>query len=49
MNDEATNYIECNVPEPSNPNCPEHNSTMLWDEEDESYYCPEVCGWSFDI
>jgi DNA-directed RNA polymerase subunit RPC12/RpoP len=49
QSDEFGGATEGNVPEPTRPNCPEHNSTMRWDEEDESWYCPEPCGWRFHI
>ena len=36
-------------PELTSPNCPEHGSTMRWDDDEESWYCPEPCGWRFHI
>ena len=41
--------ISQNHAEPASPNCPEHGTTMRFDEDDESWYCPDPCGWRFDI
>jgi len=31
------------------PNCPEHDTSMSWDGDREAYYCPEPCGWEWQL